>query len=80
MGWSGSRRWDLRSPPVAAAGVGRRGGVVTGSVAKPGARNYSWPPFEAGNAAAVQHGAYSPRRVDPLAADILASVEPTVTW
>lgn len=31
------------------------------------ARGYAWPPFEAGNEAALTHGAYSPSRVEPLA-------------
>lgn len=44
------------------------------------ARGYSWPPFEPGNEVAVRHGAYSPRRVDPLAQQILTAVEGTVTW
>lgn len=43
-------------------------------------RGYSWPPFEPGNTVAVRHGAYSPRRVDPLAQEILAAVEGTVSW
>jgi hypothetical protein len=29
------------------------------------------PPFAPGNAAALRHGAYSPRRVDPLAAELV---------
>lgn len=32
-----------------------------------GKRGYSWKPFEPGNLAHLQHGAYSPRKVDPLA-------------
>ncbi|MET8381599.1 hypothetical protein ABZV14_01195 [Streptosporangium canum] len=35
------------------------------------ARGYSWPPFEAGNTAAVRHAAYSPRKVDPLATQLV---------
>jgi len=31
------------------------------------ARGYSWPPFEAGNTAAMRSGAYSPRVAGPLA-------------
>lgn len=38
------------------------------------ARGYTWPPFEEGNTAAVTHGAYSPRRVDPLADGLVAGV------
>jgi hypothetical protein len=31
-------------------------------------RGYSWPPFEAGHEVSLRHGANSPRRVGPLAA------------
>lgn len=34
----------------------------------------SWPPFEDGNLAAVRHGAYSPRQVSALAAEIVERV------
>lgn len=44
------------------------------------ARNYSWPPFESDNTAAQRHGAYSPRKVDPLAVEILEAVRRHVTW
>lgn len=37
------------------------------------ARGYSWPPFEKGNTAALRHGAYSPRRVDPLAEEMVTA-------
>jgi hypothetical protein len=33
-------------------------------------RGYSWPPFEEGNSAALTHGAFSPRKVNPLAEQI----------
>jgi hypothetical protein len=40
-------------------------------------RGYSWPPFEAGHEVSLRHGANSPRRVGPLAAqyaeELLAS-------
>lgn len=36
-------------------------------------RGYSWPPFEIGNEVALQHGARSPRRVDPLARQFVDS-------
>jgi hypothetical protein len=49
------------------------------------ARRYSWPPFgegndvgkqfEQGNQAAVTHGAFSPRKLDPLIAEITAWVQ-----
>jgi len=35
------------------------------------ARGYSWPPFEQNNQVSVRHGAYSPRRVDPLARELV---------
>jgi len=38
------------------------------------ARGYSWEPFKPGNTKSLQHGAYSPRKVDPLAADLVAGV------
>ncbi|SDN51283.1 hypothetical protein SAMN05660199_00168 [Klenkia soli] len=40
------------------------------------------PPFEPGHTLSMQHGAWSPRRVEPLAAEMVAVVEddPTVTW
>jgi hypothetical protein len=34
------------------------------------ARNYSWPPFEPGNTAAVRHGCYSPLTLAPRAEEI----------
>jgi len=45
-----------------------------------GTRGYSWPPFAPGNAAAVRHGAFSPRKVDPLAEEIVQAIEGSVTW
>lgn len=38
------------------------------------ARGYSWPPFEPGNTAAVRHGAWSDRKINPLAAELLTDV------
>lgn len=38
------------------------------------ARGYSWPPFEPGHERSLQHGAYSPRKVEPLAVEIRAAV------
>lgn len=37
-------------------------------------RGYSWPPFEAGNAAAVRHGCYSPLTLAPRAEEIAALI------
>lgn len=45
-----------------------------------GARGYSWPPFEAGNEAALTHGAYSPRRVNPRAAEIRERLLAEAPW
>jgi hypothetical protein len=45
---------------------------MTGSEKR--ARGYTWPPFEAGNDAAVTHGAYSGRRVDPLADEFVVEL------
>lgn len=36
------------------------------------ARGYSWEPFTKGNEAATKHGAWSARRVDPIAAELVA--------
>jgi hypothetical protein len=47
-------------------------------VAKAGARGYSWPPFEKGNEKALRHGAYSPRRVEPLAAELVEAMRAQV--
>jgi hypothetical protein len=38
------------------------------------ARGYSWPPFEPGNEVATVHGAYSERRIAPLADQIAVSL------
>lgn len=38
------------------------------------ARGYSWPPFQPGHTLTMRHGAYSPRRVDPLATTLVEAV------
>lgn len=38
------------------------------------ARGYSWAPFAPGHELSTTHGAYSPRRVDPLAQDLVDGV------
>lgn len=43
---------------------------MSGSPARP----YSWPPFQAGNEAAVTHGAYTPKKVNPRANEIVADL------
>jgi hypothetical protein len=44
------------------------------------ARGYSWPPFVEGNSAAEKHGAFSDRRVDPLAAIAAADLVDAAPW
>ncbi|MGQ0479705.1 MAG: hypothetical protein ACT4O0_01540 [Pseudonocardia sp.] len=55
---------------------------MTGSGAGVPARGYSWPPFEPGNEVAVTHGAWSPRRVDPLATELVDTLlaDPDVSF
>ena len=52
------------------------GQETTGVPARVGgaARGYSWEPFRPGHELSLQHGAYSPRKVDPLAAELVAVV------
>ncbi len=38
------------------------------------------PDFEPGNVVAVKHGAWSPRRVDPLATELVEQVTSSVDW
>jgi hypothetical protein len=38
------------------------------------ARGYSWPPFELGNEAALRHGVWSQRKIDPIAAAFAAGL------
>lgn len=35
------------------------------------ARGYTWPPFAAGHTLTLRHGAFSPRSVEPLAAELI---------
>lgn len=44
------------------------------------ARGYKWPPFEAGNTASLQHGAHSPRVVQPVADALAAQVTTVAPW
>jgi hypothetical protein len=48
-------------------------GDLTPAVA-PGARGYSWPPFESGNTAAMTAGHQSPRKVDPIAQSLVEHI------
>lgn len=43
-------------------------------------RGYSWPPFEAGNTAAVTHGAYSPRQYEPRAHELVEEMRGHLPW
>jgi hypothetical protein len=47
---------------------------------RPPARGYSWPPFEAGNTAALKHGASSPRKIRPIAEEIRATLLAEAPW
>jgi len=38
------------------------------------ARGYSWRPFQTGNAAAVRHGVWSARAVDPVAEELVTAL------
>jgi hypothetical protein len=38
------------------------------------ARNYSWPPFAKNHELSARHGARSPRRVDPLASELVGQL------
>ena len=44
------------------------------------ARRYSWPPFEPGNAAAMRHGATSPRVVGPIAERLAGELAESAPW
>jgi hypothetical protein len=50
--------------------VYRGGGVMAGQPA----RGYSWPPFETGNEVGLRHGAFSKRRFEPLARELIEGV------
>lgn len=47
---------------------------------KPGARGYSWPPFEPGNTASQTHGADSDRKVRPVADELAAWLADVAPW
>lgn len=40
----------------------------------------AWPPFEPGNQAALRHGASSPRRVAPIAAELADAIVEAAPW
>jgi len=44
------------------------------------ARRYSWPPFQPGNEVGLRHGIYSPRKVDPLAAELVEMAVAQATY
>jgi hypothetical protein len=43
-------------------------------------RGYSWAPFQPGHELSTKHGAWSPRKVDPLAAEIAAEARQVAPW
>ena len=51
-----------------------------GDFVRPRGRGYSWPPFAKGHVLSLRHGAWSPRRIDPRAQELIDSVAPGVTW
>lgn len=44
------------------------------------ARGYSWEQFKQGNAAALTHGARSPRVIDPIVAELVADLSTVAPW
>jgi hypothetical protein len=44
------------------------------------ARHYAWAPFEAGHELTLTHGAYSPRRIEPLASALVAGLLDVAPW
>jgi len=38
------------------------------------ARGYSWPPFEKDNEVGLRHGAFSKRKIEPVAAELIEGV------
>jgi hypothetical protein len=51
----------------------------SGAMGEP-ARGYSWEPFRPGNTVALRHGAWSPRKVEPLAAEYVETVAGSANW
>lgn len=88
-------RAELSAPPADQASDG--GGVVAGqghtgnavvtaesAADSPADSAADWqrPPFQPGHELSTRHGAYSPRRVEPLAAELVAAVQaqPALAW
>lgn len=44
------------------------------------ARGYSWAPFEPGHTLTLQHGAYSPRTIQPVAEALAADLVEVAPW
>lgn len=44
------------------------------------ARGYSWAPFAPGHEITLQHGAYSPRHVEPLAETLRVELQTMAPW
>lgn len=52
------------------------GSDIEPATGKGDARGYSWPPFQPGHTVSMKHGAWSPRRVEPLALELVeATIE-----
>jgi hypothetical protein len=44
------------------------------------ARGYSWAPFEPGHTVSLRHGAWSPRSIAPVAAELEEGLHATAPW
>ncbi len=44
------------------------------------ARGYSWAPFEPGHTVSLRHGAWSPRSIAPVAAELEQGLHATAPW
>jgi hypothetical protein len=58
----------------------RGSGIPAGGPGHGPPRGYSWPPFEAGNTAALKHGARSPRILAPIADQFAAGLGQVAPW
>jgi hypothetical protein len=70
--------WPTEPKPCMVPDHTRRGGGRAGSHGS--ARQYSWPPFVKENTAALAHGAYSERRIQPLAETIMTTARLSPYW
>jgi len=58
----------------------RGSGIPAGGPGHGTPRGWSWPPFEAGNQAALTHGARSPRILTPIADQFAAGLAELAPW